>query len=362
MISRGGKGNFFVDHYEWIVAGVGLVALLVGGAIFANVIGGDDESDLPNVELTSGAPAKAQLDKMRLDVSPYEKTLERAVKPGLLSPVDDTRANFMASEKRVRCTCGNVMLPGLEKCPKCDLSLIVVNQEDEEQKKREEWAAKLGIAFDDSDADGDGYTNIEEYEMGTNPTDAKSHADYLDTLTVQLPLKKTPLDFYLTMVNKIPAGYRCNFKTKGGVNFSATVGEELVVVQSDRVGKQTTKPTGFTLIAAEKKEKKVKKNGVQVPVDASTVTIKRASDQKEVTLTVSAAKPKYESVDLQATLVWERGGMQTFNVIANGEFELKGSKYQVVSVKALGKDGAEVKVKSLESGKERTITAQPSGN
>lgn len=360
MISRGGKGNFFVDHYEWIVAGVGLVALLVGGAIYANVLGGDDESDLPNVSLTTGTPAKLGVEPV--DVSPYVKSLERAAKPGLLASVNDAQANFMASEKRVRCTCGNVMLPGLEKCPKCNLSLIVVNQEDEEQKKREEWAAKLGIAFDDSDADGDGFTNIEEYEMGTNPTDAKSHADYLDTLRVQLPLKKTPLDFYLTMVNKIPAGYRCNFKTKGGDNFSATVGEELVVVQSDRVGRQTKKPTGFTLVAAEKKEKKVKKNGVQVPVDASTVTLKRASDKKEVTLTISTAKPKYESVDLQATLVWERGGMQTFNVITNDEIELKGSKYKVVSVKAVGKDGAEVVVKSVETGKERAITAQPSGN
>ena len=32
MISRSGKGNFFAAHYEWLAAGVGILALVGAGA------------------------------------------------------------------------------------------------------------------------------------------------------------------------------------------------------------------------------------------------------------------------------------------------------------------------------------------
>lgn len=355
MIAGSDKANFFVAHYEWVVAGVGALALLASAAYYTLSLGADADEAASEAVSRIERKKPAELGVEKTDLTSFAAATRATRQPQTIAEIADRQESFLASEKRVKCVCGKVMISGLETCPACGVSLVTVNQVDEEAKKAAAWAKKFGVALDATDADNDGFTNEEEYAMGTDPTDPKDHADYFDSLQLQLPLKETYVPFYLKAVNKIPAGYRCEFVQKG-VRFSATVGEDLVIVKTSGVGKETKTPTGFKLIAAEVKERKVELKGVagSKTVDASTVTIERASDGKKLDLVVQLGKPKPTPVDVQATIVYTRGTAKTFDVVAGGSIDLNGTIYKVIAVKALPK-GAEVVLENTTTGKKQTL-------
>ena len=103
-------------------------------------------------------------------------------------------------------------------------------------------------------ADGDDFTNLEEFKAGTDPTDKNDHPDYLDSLRIKLPLKETYMPFVFTGARKVADGWRCEFFDasqkddygRAGRTFSATINEE--------IGAAVKKPTGVVLKAYEKKE------------------------------------------------------------------------------------------------------------
>lgn len=358
MISLAEKKNPIVANYDKIVCAIGVVALVLGGVFFATSGGDERGALLGDAEQIIDWKAPADLGIKPVDLTLFAAQTRATTSPQTIAELTAGRESFLASEKRVKCACGKVMPAGLETCPACNISLVTVNKVDEEAKVAEQWAKKYGVTLDDSDADNDGFTNLEELAMGTDPTDAKSHADYLDSVKIQLPLKETFVPFYLKAVNKIPAGFRCEF-AQGKATFSATVGETLVITKTSGVGKESKLETGFKLIDAKKEEKKVSMKGVAGTrtVDASAVTIERIADGKKIELQVQLGKkPKLAPVDQQATLVYERNGVKTFDVVTGGEIDLNGSKYAVQSVKAVGK-GAEVVLKSKETDKIRIIKA-----
>lgn len=357
MISRSDKANFLIANYDKLVLLVGLVLLVIGGVFFALSLGEVTNEAMDDADrvLARKAPEKTGVEAV--DMEPYAAQLRQTRNPAQVAEVGTAQESFLASEKRVKCVCGKVMVVGLETCPACKASLVVVNKVDEEAKKGEAWAKKFGVTLDDTDSDGDGFTNAEEYAMGTDPTNAKDHSDYLDSLTIKLPLKPTYVPFYLKAVNKIPSGYRCEF-AMGKSLFNATIGEELVIVKTSGVGKVKKTETGFKLIAAEKAEKKVKMAGVSgtKTVDASFVTVERISDGKKLELTVQSGKPKLVPVDVKATLVYSRGTVQEMEVVTGQEIDLNGTKYKVLSIKAVG-NGAEVEIENLSNGKKQTLKA-----
>ena len=60
----------------------------------------------------------------------------------------------------------------------------------------DEWEKKYGLNPADAadavlDKDGDGFTNLEEFMAKTDPTNRNDHPDYLDSLSIVLPLDKT---------------------------------------------------------------------------------------------------------------------------------------------------------------------------
>lgn len=358
MIARGDKQNPIVANYDKVVCGLGVVALVLGGAFFATNGGNEGGALMGDAEQIIDWKAPQDTGVKPVDLTLFAAQTRATTTPQTIAEVSPSRESFLASEKRVKCACGKVMPAGLETCPACNVSLVTVNKVDEEAKAAEQWAKKYGVTLDDSDADNDGFTNLEELAMGTDPTNAKSHADYLDSVKLRLPLKETFVPFYLKAVNKIPAGFRCEF-AQGKATFSATIGEALVIKKTSGVGKETKLETGFKLVDAKKEEKKVSMKGVAgtKTVDASSVTIERLTDGKKIELVVQLGKkPKLAPVDQQATLVYERNGVKTFEVITGEEIDLNGSKYAVESVKAVGK-GAEVVLKSKETDKVRTIMA-----
>ena len=366
MITQG-KSNFFADHYDWLVVGLGVLALLAGGGYFAMQLSIDAEAD--------AAAAVQRVERMKpqeTGVKPVEMTeLDSAVKqvkaPDTLVEIDPIKASYLASEWRVKCKkCGKAIQGDIklcEKCPACgeaqEKPVEVVLDADNDGLP-DEWEKKFGFnPADPSDAakdfDNDGFTNLEEFEAKTDPVDRKDHPDYLDSLKIQLPLKETTLPFVFRRADKIPAGYRLTFfdstsesavdKRKKGANVTAVIGEE--------IGK-----TGFVVKGYTPKSEKRERKGMagKVEVDVSEAVVERVKDKKCVTLVVQPKGLKYAAVDVQATLVYERNGVRNFEVVPGSELDLNGKKYVVKAVVQKGKK-AEVTIADAVTQKERILAS-----
>lgn len=366
MISRTGKENFFVAHYDWLVAAVGLLALVAGAGFFVMTLGADAEQ--------AAAEQVAAVDRLKpqdvgvkqVDMTDCQQATRWARTPVLVAEVPEKTESFLASERRVLCKCGKA-IPGdvkqFPKCPYCgerqaEEQVVVVDADGDQLP--DEWEKRFGLNPNDPadaalDKDGDGFTNLEEYLAKTDPTDAKDHPDYLDSVKVLLPLKQTYLPFVFTKASQVPGGWRCEFfdakkkdVKRGNTGFvTAKVGEEIAGY-------------GFVVkkyeVKSEKRERKGMK-GMLVSVDVSEVTLERKSDGKQVTAVVSSPKrAKPVPMDVQATLAYERGTVKNLDVVPGLEIDLNGTKYRISEVKAVGK-GAKVTFDNVLTGKKRTIEA-----
>lgn len=367
MTSRG-NGNFMVRHYDWIAAGVAVLALFGAVGFYVLSLGHDADASARAAVAAIDRRKPASCGVEKTDLAPYAAILRQAKTPLLVAEVDGSRESFLASERRIKCChCEAVMPSGLAECPKCKTSLVVVNEVDEEAKKVARWKARYGVDPDDGDADGDGFTNREEYEAQTDPTDPKDHPDYVDSLRLTLPLKETYVPFVLTKATQIPAGWRCEFfdpRRKDdygrlGCTFTAVVGEEILIPKREAMGAVKHVSTGYVLKGFEKKEELraiTSGSAMKRAVDVSVATLERKSDGKGVKLVVQSNRKKVRlsPVDVQATLVYERRGTKTFEVVAGDEIDLNGSKYRIASVRTLPK-GAEVVVESVSTGSSQTL-------
>ena len=367
MSLRSDKGNFFAAHYDWLAAGVGVAALAAGGAFFALTLG-DDAAAI-------AADKAAEVDRMKpaecgvkpVDMAENQMAIRLTRSPVSVVEVSERLASFLASERRVFCKkCKKVISGDVKAFPKCPFC----GEQQEEEKAivldadgdgiADEWEKKFGLnPGNPSDAaldkDGDGFTNLEEYQAKTDPTDPKDHPDYLDSITIQLPLKQTYLPFLFTQATKIPTGWRCQFfdpkkkdAKRGNTGYiTAKVGDELT-------------DYGYVVKSYEAKtEKREKKGmaGMKVAVDVSEVTLARKSDGKLVKVVIGSPRTaKPVPVDVQATLVYQRGETKTLEVVPGQEISLNGTKFKVVEVLAVGK-GAKVKIENSQTGKRRVLEA-----
>ena len=366
MIARGGNKGFLAAHYDWLVLGVGVVALLLGAAYYMSALGEDPDE--------VAADAVARINRMKpketgvasLDMSGFQATTSLVRKPVLLAEIDGRSESFLASERRVLCKCGKAISGDVKAVPACPYC----GEKQQEEKKPvadtdgdglpDEWEKKYGLNVNDpldagSDLDGDEFTNLEEYAAKTDPTDPKDHPDYLDSLKIELPLKETSMPFVFRKANKIPAGWRCEFFDpvrkddygRKGMTLTAIVGEEIA-------------DTGFVLrnyVAKTAKQAIKGGEGLTKTVDASEVVVERKADGKKITLVAQQGKvTKLAAVDIQVALVYERGAGKRFEVVPGSEIVLSGTKYKVIAIKPAGK-GAKVTVQNVLTGRERTLEA-----
>lgn len=377
MISRSGSQNFFVAHYEWLALGVGIVVLLAGGAVLALSLGSDPDA--------AAADELARIDRMKpsetgvkpLEMQSFESAMSLMRKPPVLAEVSETAASFLASERRVICKgtaekpCGKAIPGDVKACPVCPFCGL----KQEEEKKvvldadgdglPDDWERRFGLNPGDSsdasaDTDGDGFTNAEEYAAKTDPTNAKDHPDYLDSLSIVLPLKETYMPFVFTRATQIPSGWRCEFFDANQKDDYGRMGRTLTAAIGEEIGASVKKPSGYVLKGYERKETKRQRKGMKgmmVTVDISEATVERKSDGKSIKLViVESKKTKPAPVDVQATLSYERGTVKTFNVVPGDELDLNGAKYKVVAIERVGK-GAKVTVANSLSGKKRVLEA-----
>lgn len=366
MISRGDKGNFFTAHYDWLAVGIGVLVLALGAVFYVMALGEEEAATVQDKMSEVRRMKPAETGVKAVDLSAYQ-TASRLVKaPPVVAEVSEKSESFLASERRVMCKCKKAISGDVKKFPKCPYcgeqqqeELVVVLDADGDGMP-DEWEKRFGLnpanaADADEDADKDGFTNLEEYKAKTDPTDAKDHPDYLDSLKIVLPLKETYLPFVFTKATKIPTGWRCEFfdpkkkdvKRGNTGYFTATIGEEIA-------------KSGFIVKSYEQKSEKREKKGMKgmfFNVDVSEVKLERKTDGKSISLVICSPKTfKPAPVDVQATLVYERGATKNFEVVPGTEIDLNGTKYRISEIKAVGK-GAKVTVENSLSTKKRVIEA-----
>ncbi len=227
------------------------------------------------------------------------------------------------------------------------------------------WEKKYGLnpcdpADADQDADGDMFTNLEEFQAKTNPKDPEDHSDYLKDLVIAGDLRTECLPFWFKSYRPASRdGYRVEFAVNDRQRqyrpfATATLGEEVVFelmkikyvkgrAQDDKV------KTGWRVLKVNKKEKLVTRPGSaqQFTVDASTVDLERIKDGRVISLELGARSvPIGEQVDLR----WSRGDGKAFTVSQGSEFTLANRTYRVKALKR-----GRVTLVDLKTGKERNI-------
>jgi len=378
MISRFENKNFFAAHYDWIAVGVGLLVLIGGIAMFVMSLGVDPEESaseaVQNVRRLK--PSETGVKGVVMDA--YQNALRQTRSPSKISEITGKQESFLASERRVLCKCKKAISGDVKACPVCPFCgakqeeevKVVLDQDNDGLP--DEWEKKFGLnpnnaADAGEDSDKDGFTNLEEFQAKTDPTDSHDHPDYLDSLKIVLPLKETRMPFAFVKASPIRDGWRCEFVDPErkddfgqlGRKFTVVVGEKVI----DAKDSKNKQDYGFVLKKFDRKTVRVDRKGMKgmkTDKDVSEVVLERSSDGKTVKLVIQSGVTvknlKMAPVDIQATLNYERGGVKTFEAVPGTELDLNGTKYRVASIKALPK-GAQVVIEQALSGKKRTLEA-----
>ena len=370
MISRTGGQGFFAAHYDWIVTGVGVLALVAGGVFFVQTQGEDAEEakDAEVARVRRMKPAESGV--AALDMEQYMAATRLTKSPIAVAEVAVKEGSFLASDRRVTCKgkeCGKAVPGSAKACPFCKTELdeakpVVLDADGDGMP--DDWERKFGLNPGDAsdasgDSDKDGFTNLEEFQAKTDPTNAKDHPDYLDSIRIRLPLKQTYLPFVFTAANKVPDGWRCEFFDAKQKDDYGRMGRVLRAKVGEEIGLAEKKPTGFVLKNYEKKETKREKPGMKgmfLTVDVSEVTVARKSDGKTLVVVLSSKRGKPEPVDVQVTLDYERGETKSFDAVPGTELDLNGTKYRVAAITPAGK-GVKVEFENILSGLRRTLEA-----
>jgi hypothetical protein len=365
------KENFFKAHWDWLVALGGVVALGLAAVYLFSAIGQSPE----DAEAECRAWMDAELRKPHkgvdaVDLGDLQKVSAQLKTPPQLRAVDAKAKSFLASERRAFCqkgdgsdskkeACGRPIPADLEVCPFCGMKqhVVKVQVDNDQDGLPNEWEKKYGLnandaADADQDKDGDGFTNKEEFEAGTDPTDPKAHPDYLDSLSVAGALQQTFLPFWFQNYSPIPGGHRFTLRQldQNGQDL-AGYNSTWSVKKGEPIGK-----TGYAVTGFEKKsELRViagSKAGNKKNQDVSVLELTRAADGKKLMAAIGVRKVPVET---QVELSYDRGKHSWKKTASVGtELDLNGEKFRVVSLRAV-ENGCEVKVESLKTKKQKVI-------
>ena len=374
------KQNFFKDHYDWLVALVGFGLLAGVGFLFVSSenLSEEDARSACEAELKQRTPAHKSVPAA--DFTVLNKVRNGMESPSLLQVPSDKEGNFLASECRVYCqnpdvaACHKPIPFKSKECPYCGFAQPSADSADvvrggvdaDKDGMPDAWELKYGLNPNDpedakKDADGDTFTNLEEFEAKTDPKNPDAHPDFLDFLALASDLRTDRLPFWFKMANPIRDSFRLTFAvtTKGYQNTtSAVVGEEIIfrLVKAKFVKgrRQDDKvKSGWRVLKYNKKEDRVLKPGTEqkVTVDVSTVDLERTSDKRALSVRIGA---KGVAVEEQIDLQWSRGGGKKFTVTAGSEFSLANRKYKVKKLAKVN-NGCEVTIIDLEKNTEKII-------
>ena len=356
------KKNFLSEHWDWLVtaAGVGVLAFAFFG--FLEGTSGTETAEEYLESLKAREPRGTKVKPA--DLSIPELVMKRIEEPPQLEDVDPKRGSFLGSDKRVFCqnkACGKPMPGALKECPFChELQAEPEKVETDTDKDGlpNEWELKYGLNPADAsdagaDADNDGYTNAEEYELRTDPTDPDSHPDYFECFRIGGPLKQTTLPFVFNAANPIRDGkFRYTFILRGKKSAAGT-SNKVMVLEGEEVGQ-----TGYTVGAYAPKTVKVaiegSKTGAMKERDVSTIEVIRKSDGRRVVMSAGDDAQKPTTLDNQCVIEFTRGQFGPFTVVKGDVIRVFNREYQVVSIGGTLQQ-PEVTLKDVRDDKQKII-------
>jgi hypothetical protein len=167
----------------------------------------------------------------------------------------------------------------------------------------------------DQDPDGDGFTNLDEWQSGTDPTDKNSHPDYLTKL-------------YLVSAAEEP--FRYMFLSWVGGTFAINAIDQSEPTQFLKKG-DIIRGTDFKIVKFTEKHDR---NQYGTKVDVSELLLEHRETKAQVTLVKEKVATSPQSV---VTFVYSWGGRNEFEVRKDQEFSLKpveAIKYKLVDVQS----------------------------
>jgi hypothetical protein len=181
-----------------------------------------------------------------------------------------------------------------------------------------DWFEKYSLPIEDADAldqdpDKDGFTNLDEWQGNTDPTNKDSHPDYVTKLHL---VSATEEPFRYVFSSRI--------KDKFGIN---TI-DQSEPTQFLKVG-DVIRGTDFKIVKFTEKRAR---NRYGINEDVSELLLEHQDSHAQVTLVKGKVATSPQSV---ATFVYTWGGRQEFEVRKDQEFSLKPVeeiKYKLVNV------------------------------
>jgi hypothetical protein len=169
-----------------------------------------------------------------------------------------------------------------------------------------DWLEKFGLPIQDADVleqdpDSDGFTNLDEWQDGADPTDKDSHPDYLTKL-------------HLASATEEP--FRFIFSSRVGRTFALNTIDQSEPTQFLKIG-DTIRGTDFKIVKFTEKNER---NQYGTNVDVSELLLEHGSTRARVTLVKEKIATSPQSV---ATFVYAWGGRREFEVRKDQEFSLK---------------------------------------
>ena len=183
-----------------------------------------------------------------------------------------------------------------------------------------EWFEKNALPIEDADAleqdpDKDGFTNLDEWQSSTDPTNAKSHPDYTTKLR---------------LVSATEEPFRYVFASRTKDKFGINSLDETEPTQFLTVG-DIIRGTDFKIVKfTEKKER----NDYGIKADVSELVLEHRQSSARVTLVKGRVATSPQSV-VRFLYIW--GGRKEFEVRKDQEFPLataEGSRtYKLIEVR-----------------------------
>ena len=181
-----------------------------------------------------------------------------------------------------------------------------------------DWFEKYGLHIEDADVldqdpDKDGFTNLDEWQGGTDPIDKNSHPDYLTKL-------------HLVTATEEPFPYV--FSSRAGNKFGINSIDLNEPTQFLKVG-EMVRGTDFKIVNFTEKSAR---NQYGTNNDVSELLLEHQQTHVQVTLVKGKVATSPQSV---ATFVYTWGGRREFEVRKDQEFSLKPNeeiKYKLVDV------------------------------
>ncbi|NLF99456.1 MAG: hypothetical protein GX565_04815 [Lentisphaerae bacterium] len=327
--------NPVVKYYDKVIVVVVLIGLVTSLFYLTRAAGPARQREEANYKLKIDSLKPGSTALSAIDMSEFEAAMRLARAPLQLERPDAQQAGFLAPERRVVCVVKECQKPipyAAEACPFCGGAQPKPAESDpgldsdgDGIPDRVENA--LGLNPQDpadakGDLDSDGFTNLEELSAkpATDPKDPKSHPALVSLLRVkELRGKRMPLVF--SGVNKMPGG-----ENQIVFNQVEPIRKTYWVRENEKIGE-----TGY---AAETVTKKTVERenpnmpGIRMRVDASTVSVKRLSDNKVVTLTINESG---KVTDVEAVVVLPLDNAE-YSVLEGGTFKVREETYRVLSV------------------------------